>query len=383
MSSSERIDLPIDPGTWNPMDKDMISTNPIEFDKNPTKKKDPIEFDRNPTKKKDPTEFDRDSTKILIPPKEADYKNEDHFCCCKCKYSPTGIKFYDTQNRIDADCTNPVADINSKSKSDDINSKSESDEGNYKSESDDENSKSESADKGNSKAQEAEAIYKAESDEGLEDYVVGSGSGERDYNHRLHSYQEETGLTEAVQTGTGQLNGIPLAIGVMDFKFIGGSMGSVVGEKITRLIEYATKKFLPVILVCASGGARMQEGSLSLMEMAKISAALHKHQKNQKLFYISILTTPTTGGVTASFCMLGDLIFSEPNADIAFAGKRVIEQTLNLTVPEDLQTAENFLQKGLLDLIIPRNILKNLISELLKLHALNKNQVEHKCQLFV
>ncbi|KAJ8419202.1 hypothetical protein Cgig2_032356 (chloroplast) [Carnegiea gigantea] len=280
-------------------------------------------------------------------------------------HSPTGvkIKFYDTQNRIDADCTNPAADINSKSESDYINSKSESDDENYKSESDDENYKSESADKGNSKAEEAEAIYKAESDEGLEDYVVGSGSGERDYNHRLHSYQEETGLTEAVQTGTGQLNGIPLAIGVMDFKFIGGSMGSVV--------------------VCASGGARMQEGSLSLMQMAKISAALHKHQKNQKLFYISILTTPTTGGVTASFGMLGDLIFSEPNADIAFAGKRVIEQTLNLTVPEDLQTAENFFQKGLLDLIIPRNILKNLISELLKLHALNKNQVEHKGQLFV
>ena len=217
----------------------------------------------------------------------------------------------------------------------------------------------------------------------MDDSTGGDGSEEKDYKARLHSYQEETGLTEAIQTGTGQLNGIPVAIGVMDFQFIGGSMGSVVGEKITRLIEYATKNFLPVILVCASGGARMQEGSLSLMQMAKISAALHKHQTNKKLFYISILTTPTTGGVTASFGMLGDVIFAEPNADIAFAGKRVIEQTLNLTVPEDIQTAENLFQKGLLDLIVPRKILKNLISELLKLHAVNKNQVEHQGELFV
>nr|QTI91244.1 acetyl-CoA carboxylase beta subunit [Leuchtenbergia principis] len=195
------------------------------------------------------------------------------------------------------------------------------------------------------------------------------GSEEKDYNDRIDSYQEETGLTEAVQTGTGQLNGIPVAIGVMDFKFMGGSMGSVVGEKITRLIEYASKKDLPLILVCASGGARMQEGSLSLMQMAKISAALHKHQTNKKLFYISILTSPTTGGVTASFGMLGDIIITEPDADIAFAGKRVIEQTLNLKVPEDLQKSENLFQKGLFDLIIPRNLLKNVLSELLKLHA--------------
>uniref|UniRef100_UPI0030E11ACF acetyl-CoA carboxylase carboxyltransferase beta subunit n=1 Tax=Selenicereus megalanthus TaxID=1195127 RepID=UPI0030E11ACF len=273
---------------------------------------------------------------------------------------------------------------NSKSEEDEGNSKSEEDEGNSKSEEDEGNSKSESS-KGNyNKEYKDKGYYNSESSKGnnkeedLDDSTGGDGSEEKDYKARLHSYQEETGLTEAIQTGTGQLKGIPVAIGVMDFQFIGGSMGSVVGEKITRLIEYATKNFLPVILVCASGGARMQEGSLSLMQMAKISAALHRHQTNKKLLYISILTTPTTGGVTASFGMLGDLNFAEPNADIAFAGKRVIEQTLNLTVPEGIQTAENLFQKGLLDLIVPRNILKNLISELLKLHAVNKNQVEHQ-----
>nr|QTI91422.1 acetyl-CoA carboxylase beta subunit [Ferocactus setispinus] len=192
---------------------------------------------------------------------------------------------------------------------------------------------------------------------------------EKDYKDRLDSYQEETGLTEAVQTGTGKINGIPVAIGIMDFQFIGGSMGSVVGEKITRLIEYATKKDLPLILVCASGGARMQEGSLSLMQMGKISAALLKFQTKKKSLYISILTSPTTGGVTASFGSLGDIIITEPDAEIAFAGKRVIEQTLHLTVPEDLQTAEYLFQKGLFDLIIPRNLSKKILSELLELHG--------------
>ncbi|KAK8528026.1 hypothetical protein V6N13_041827 [Hibiscus sabdariffa] len=145
-------------------------------------------------------------------------------------------------------------------------------------------------------------------------------SEEELYKDRIDFYQRKTGLTEAIQTGTGQLNGIPIAMGVMDFQFMGGSMGSVVGEKITRLIEYATNNFLPLILVCASGGARMQEGSLSLMQMAKISSALYDYQSNKKLFYVSILTSPTTGGVTASFGMLGDIIIAEPNAYIAFAG---------------------------------------------------------------
>nr|QWE50230.1 acetyl-CoA carboxylase subunit beta [Biophytum sensitivum] len=194
-------------------------------------------------------------------------------------------------------------------------------------------------------------------------------SEEEPYKDRIDSYQKKTGLTEAVQTGTGLLNGIPVAIGVMDFQFMGGSMGSVVGEKITRLIEYATKTFLPLILVCASGGARMQEGSLSLMQMAKISSALFDYQSNKKLFYVSILTSPTTGGVTASFGMLGDIIIAEPNAYIAFAGKRVIEQTLNKTVPEGSQAAEYLFQKGLFDLIVPRNLLKGVLSELFQLHA--------------
>nr|YP_010927619.1 acetyl-CoA carboxylase subunit beta [Cuphea tarapotensis]WKK46563.1 acetyl-CoA carboxylase subunit beta [Cuphea tarapotensis] len=194
-------------------------------------------------------------------------------------------------------------------------------------------------------------------------------SEEEAYKDRIDSYQRNTGLTDAVQTGTGRLNGIPVAIGVMDFQFMGGSMGSVVGEKITRLIEYATNKFLPLILVCASGGARMQEGSLSLMQMAKIAAALYDYQSNKKLFYVSILTSPTTGGVTASFGMLGDIIISEPNAYIAFAGKRVIEQTLNNPVPEGSQAAEYLFHKGLFDPIVPRNPLTSVLSELLKLHA--------------
>ncbi|KAJ7941219.1 Acetyl-coenzyme A carboxylase carboxyl transferase subunit beta, chloroplastic [Quillaja saponaria] len=194
-------------------------------------------------------------------------------------------------------------------------------------------------------------------------------SEEEPYKDRIDSYQRKTGLTEAVQTGTGQLNGIPVAIGVMDFQFMGGSMGSVVGEKITRLIEYATNQFLPLILVCASGGARMQEGSLSLMQMAKISSALYDYQSNKKLFYVSILTSPTTGGVTASFGMLGDIIIAEPNAYIAFAGKRVIEQTLNKTVPEGSQAAEYLFHKGLFDPIVPRNPLKGVLGELFQLHA--------------
>nr|YP_010424877.1 acetyl-CoA carboxylase carboxyltransferase beta subunit [Veronica arvensis]USL45949.1 acetyl-CoA carboxylase carboxyltransferase beta subunit [Veronica arvensis] len=198
---------------------------------------------------------------------------------------------------------------------------------------------------------------------------IGFHSEEEPYKDRIDSYQTKTGLTEAVQTGVGQLSGIPVAIGVMDFQFMGGSMGSVVGEKITRLVEYATNKFLPLIIVCASGGARMQEGSLSLMQMAKISSALFDYQSNKKLFYVPILTSPTTGGVTASFGMLGDIIIAEPNSYIAFAGKRVIEQTLNKTVPEGSQAAEYLFQKGLFDLIVPRNLLKIVLSELFKLHA--------------
>nr|QYB21625.1 acetyl-CoA carboxylase carboxyltransferase beta subunit [Halocarpus bidwillii] len=192
---------------------------------------------------------------------------------------------------------------------------------------------------------------------------------EKPYMDHITSYQIDTGLTDAIQTGIGQLNGIPIAIGVMDFQFMGGSMGSVVGEKMTRLIEYAANKSLPLITVCASGGARMQEGSFSLMQMGKISSALNIFQGKKKLFYISILTSPTTGGVTASFGMLPNIAIAEPKAYIAFAGRRVIEQTLNLTIEdEDFQTAEYLFHHGLFDQIVPRSILKGVLRDLLKLY---------------
>nr|YP_009581290.1 acetyl-CoA carboxylase carboxyltransferase beta subunit [Enemion raddeanum]QBK49355.1 acetyl-CoA carboxylase carboxyltransferase beta subunit [Enemion raddeanum] len=204
-------------------------------------------------------------------------------------------------------------------------------------------------------------------------------SEEDPYKDRIDFYQKKTGLIEAVQTGVGQLNGIPIAIGIMEFEFLGGSMGSVVGEKITRLIEYATNRSLPLIIVCASGGARMHEGSLSLMQMAKISSALYNYQLKKKLFYVSILTSPTTGGVTASFGMLGDIIIAEPNATIAFAGKRVIEETLHVEVPEGSQETELLFEKGLFDPVVPRNPLKSVLSELFQLHGffpLNQNSRE-------
>lgn len=188
------------------------------------------------------------------------------------------------------------------------------------------------------------------------------------YKDRIEENQLRTGLTDAVQTGIGELSGTPIALGVMDFQFMGGSMGSVVGEKLTRLIEYATEHKLPLIIVCASGGARMQEGTLSLMQMAKIASVLQVHQMQHKLMYISILTYPTTGGVTASFGMLGDIIIAEPKAYIAFAGKRVIEQTLRQEVPDGFQVAESLLEHGLLDLIVPRGILKGVLGELFELY---------------
>nr|YP_009141267.1 acetyl-CoA carboxylase carboxyltransferase beta subunit [Lathyrus clymenum]AIL55792.1 acetyl-CoA carboxylase carboxyltransferase beta subunit [Lathyrus clymenum] len=253
MSSSDRIELSIDPGTWNPMDEDMVSLDPIKFDS--------IQWDRE---------------KPCLHP----------------------------------DMVSP----------DPIELDSEEEE-------------------------------------------------ERSYIDRLDSYQERTGLPEAVQTGTGQLNGIPLAIAVMDSEFIAGSMGSVVGEKITRLIEYATNQLLPLIIVCASGGARMQEGSFSLMQMAKISSALYNYQINQKLFYVAILTSPTTGGVLASFGMLGDIIIAEPNATIAFAGKRVIQLLLKKQVPEGSQSADLLFDRGLFDSVVPRHLLKEVLTELFQFHG--------------
>ena len=191
---------------------------------------------------------------------------------------------------------------------------------------------------------------------------------QKSYISRLNDAQYQTGLQDSVLTGTGLLEGIPIALGIMDFNFMGGSMGSVVGEKFTRLIEYATREGLILILVCASGGARMHEGILSLMQMAKISAALNIYQNSAHLMYIAILTSPTTGGVTASFAMLGDLILAEPNALIGFAGRRVIEQTLQEKLPENFQTAEYLLEHGLLDLIISREFLKPALYEILSFY---------------
>jgi len=190
----------------------------------------------------------------------------------------------------------------------------------------------------------------------------------RSYADRLKDSQQATGLRDAVVTGICRLQGQGLALGVMDFRFMGGSMGSVVGEKLTRLIEAATAARLPLMIVCASGGARMQEGMLSLMQMAKISGALERHREAE-LLYIPLLTHPTTGGVTASFAMLGDLILAEPKALIGFAGRRVIEQTLREKLPDGFQTAEYLRDHGFVDAIVPRTQLRATLATLLGLHA--------------
>ena len=187
------------------------------------------------------------------------------------------------------------------------------------------------------------------------------------YLQKVKSLEEKTKIKEAVRTGIGKINGINVAIGVMDANFMMGSMGEVVGEKITRLIETAIEKHLPVILFCASGGARMQEGMVSLMQMAKTSAALSKLNK-AGLLYISIFTDPTTGGVTASFASLGDVILAEPGALIGFAGPRVIEQTINQKLPEGFQRAEFLLEHGFVDRIVERKDMKNELCKILELH---------------
>ncbi|MGD1904201.1 MAG: acetyl-CoA carboxylase, carboxyltransferase subunit beta [Geitlerinemataceae cyanobacterium] len=187
------------------------------------------------------------------------------------------------------------------------------------------------------------------------------------YRDRLREYQEKTKLHDGVQAGFGEIGGQPVSLGVMDFSFMGGSMGSVVGEKLTRAIERGTRDRRAVVIVCASGGARMQEGMLSLMQMAKISGALERH-RTAGLLYIPILTHPTMGGVTASFAMLGDIIISEPKASIGFAGRRVIEQTLRQKLPDDFQTAEDLQKHGFVDAIVPRTELKDTLAQLLSLH---------------
>ncbi len=189
------------------------------------------------------------------------------------------------------------------------------------------------------------------------------------YLQKINLLEEKTKIKEAVRTGIGKINGISVAIAVMDGNFLMGSMGEVVGEKITRLVEKAIEKRLPVIIFCASGGARMQEGMVSLMQMAKTSAAISKLNK-AGLLYISVLTDPTTGGVTASFASLGDIILAEPGALIGFAGPRVIEQTIKQKLPEGFQRSEFLLEHGFIDRIVERKEMKNEIYKILKLHSL-------------
>jgi acetyl-CoA carboxylase carboxyl transferase subunit beta len=187
------------------------------------------------------------------------------------------------------------------------------------------------------------------------------------YDEKIEKYKEKTHLDEAYIYGFARINNNPCVIGVMDSYFLMGSMGSVVGEKVTRSFEYAIYKKLPIIIFTASGGARMQEGIFSLMQMAKTSAAVLKHSE-QGLLYINVLTHPTTGGVTASFAMLGDITLAEPGALIGFAGPRVIEQTINQKLPEGFQRSEFLQEKGFVDRVVPRNELKSTLSKLLELH---------------
>ena len=186
------------------------------------------------------------------------------------------------------------------------------------------------------------------------------------YSSRLENSQQTTGLTDAARAATGNMGGSPVIIACMDFRFIGGSMGSVVGEKVSLAIQHAYQNTIPLIIISKSGGARMMEGSLSLMQMAKTSAQLAILAK-QKVPYISILTDPTTGGVTASFAMLGDFNIAEPKALIGFAGPRVVRETIGKDLPKDFQTAEFLLEHGFIDFIVSRDKLKPKIVSLLNM----------------
>jgi acetyl-CoA carboxylase carboxyl transferase subunit beta len=187
------------------------------------------------------------------------------------------------------------------------------------------------------------------------------------YEDKIAKYKKATSLDEAYVYGFGQIYGESCVIGVMDSYFLMGSMGSVVGEKVAKTFEYAIYKKLPVVIFAASGGARMQEGIFSLMQMAKTAAAVAKHSSLGYL-YVSILTDPTTGGVTASFASLGDIILAEPNALIGFAGPRVIEQTINQKLPESFQKAEFLMKKGFIDQVVNRKDLKRVLAQILQLH---------------
>lgn len=371
VGSSDRIEFSVDFATWNPMNEDMVSMDPIEWD-SADKDIHPIEWeewdfsdeDIDPIIEEEGDPADKD----IDPIEEKGDSVDKDIHSMKSKMNPKSLK--KQKEEFDkASKKKKEGSMDEKEKKDQQNEEKplkkkcleeESVRAEPKPKKEDELCEDEFCE---------DELCKDElfEDELCEDELL--EEEEEPYLDRIDSYQRETGLTEAIQTGVGKLNGITIAIGVMDFQFIGGSMGSVVGEKITRLIEYATNFSLPLLIVCASGGARMQEGSLSLMQMVKISSASYNYQLLKTLFYVSILASPTTGGVTASFGMLGDIIIAEPDAYIAFAGKRVIEQTLNTTVPDGSQEAEYLFEKGLFDSIVPRNPLKSVLSELLELHG--------------
>lgn len=196
-----------------------------------------------------------------------------------------------------------------------------------------------------------------------------------DYDGKQEALRAQTGLSDAVVTGECKIRGIRCVIGIMDSRYMMASMGSVVGEKITRAFEYAAKEKLPVIMFCASGGARMQEGILSLMQMAKTSGAVTKLAEARQL-YISVMTDPTTGGVTASFASLGDIIIAEPKVVIGFAGRRVIEGTIRQRLPDEFQTAEFMLEHGFIDLIAERKNMRRTIAHILKLNGYGPAEVK-------
>lgn len=189
-----------------------------------------------------------------------------------------------------------------------------------------------------------------------------------EYEEKQEDLRAKTGINDAVVTGTGLIKGSPVVIGVMDPNYMMASMGSVVGEKIARAFEYAAENDLPVVMFTASGGARMQEGIVSLMQMAKTSGAVRLHSEKGGL-YITVMTDPTTGGVTASFASLGDIIIAEPKVLIGFAGRRVIENTIHQRLPEGFQLAEFSYEKGFVDMIVERRKMRSVLSHLLKLHG--------------
>ncbi|HBM16297.1 MAG TPA: acetyl-CoA carboxylase carboxyl transferase subunit beta [Lentisphaeria bacterium] len=216
-----------------------------------------------------------------------------------------------------------------------------------------------------------------EVDAGLLSVDILKFEGVASYTDKLEQYRKKTGMNDAVVCGTGKLNGIEYALAVMDFSFLGASMGSVVGEKITRITELATEKGIPLVIVTASGGARMYEGMFSLMQMAKTSGALERH-KVKNLPYIVVMTNPTTAGVTASYASLGSLIVAEPQALIGFAGPRVIKDTTQATLPEGFQTSEFLLKKGLIDRVIPRSELRREVGLMLEYFTAGKYPIQRK-----